>query len=410
MEDYGERELEKEGIGDEFSLIRERLDSAGVEGQLKTSLFGGYAKKGVEEIISTYKDMVSMMQDSFEYQLRELTAEKERIGTERMVLKKQLQDELDKNRETIQLQQQYEELLRDHERAIKELEVNCFERQRLEQEYKELSREYEEFKIRQKEELNNKQESVSEGVPEGESVRRMMIQLEEMTRYCEVMEEEQKNLEDQLRSMKTIGEELSRMSEKYDQSRSELNEARKKYMSLQRENQSMNQEMESASQIIAEIMEQFERKEKENTELRQQLREYKQQLMTVKKEKLESDTAYVLLMELNNKREEELQKSIEELEAARSEAADLKRRNKELENNKIIRIQAGPGAGGTKQEQPEADNQTINDQETDMQKMKALLERAESVSKRLSGEEVSNTKVDGADSKIEYPIIETEVL
>lgn len=224
------------------------------------------------------------MQDSFEYQLRELTAEKERIGTERMVLKKQLQDELDKNRETIQLQQQYEELLRDHERAIKELEVNCFERQRLEQEYKELSREYEEFKIRQKEELNNKQESVSEGVPEGESVRRMMIQLEEMTRYCEVMEEEQKNLEDQLRSMKTIGEELSRMSEKYDQSRSELNEARKKYMSLQRENQSMNQEMESASQIIAEIMEQFERKEKENTELRQQLREYKQQLMTVKKE------------------------------------------------------------------------------------------------------------------------------
>ena len=182
MEDYGERELEKEGRGDEFSLIRERLDSAGVEGQLKTSLFGGYAKKGVEEIISTYKDMVSMMQDSFEYQLRELTAEKERIGTERMVLKKQLQDELDKNRETIQLQQQYEELLRDHERAIKELEVNCFERQRLEQEYKELSREYEEFKIRQKEELNNKQESVSEGVPEGESVRRMMIQLEEMTR------------------------------------------------------------------------------------------------------------------------------------------------------------------------------------------------------------------------------------
>lgn len=410
MEDYGERELEKEGRGDEFSLIRERLDSAGVEGQLKTSLFGGYAKKGVEEIISTYKDMVSMMQDSFEYQLRELTAEKERIGTERMVLKKQLQDELDKNRETIQLQHQYEELLRDHERAIKELEVNCFERQWLEQEYKELSREYEEFKIRQKEELNNKQESVSEGVPEGESVRRMMIQLEEMTRYCEVMEEEQKNLEDQLRSMKTIGEELSRMSEKYDQSRSELNEARKKYMSLQRENQSMNQEMESASQIIAEIMEQFERKEKENTELRQQLREYKQQLMTVKKEKLESDTAYVLLMELNNKREEELQKSIEELEAARSEAADLKRRNKELENNKIIRIQAGPGAGGTKQEQPEVDNQTINDQETDMQKMKALLERAESVSKRLSGEEVSNTKVDGADSKIEYPIIETEVL
>ena len=45
-----------------------------------------------------------------------------------------------------------------------------------------------------------------------------------------------------------------------------------------------------------------------------------------------------------------------------------------------------------------------------MQKMKALLERAESVSKRLSGEEVSNAKADGADSKIEYPIIETEVL
>ena len=46
-----------------------------------------------------------------------------------------------------------------------------------------------------------------------------------------------------------------------------------------------------------------------------------------------------------------------------------------------IRDRAGPGAGGTKQEQPEVDNQTINDQETDMQKMKALLERAESVSK-----------------------------
>lgn len=410
MEDYGERALENEGRGDEFRLIRERLDSAGVEGQLKVSLFGGYAKKGVEEIINTYKDMVSMMQDSFEYQLKELTAEKERIGTERTVLKKQLQDELDKNKESILLRQQYEELLSDHERAIKELEVNCAERRRLEQEYHELSRQYEEFKSRQKNEVNNKPESAAGGAPEGESVRRMMIQLEEMTRYCEVMEEEQKNLEDQLRSMKTIGEELSRMSEKYDQSRSELNEARKKYMSLQRENQSMNQEMESAGQIIAEIMDQFERKEKENTELKQQLRDCKQQLMKVKKEKLESETAYVHLMELNNKWEEELQKSNEELEAARKEAADLKRRNKELENHKIIQIQTGTGIRPAKSEPLGADSQTVNEPEADMQRLKALMERAENVSKRMSGEAVSNTKEDGMDRKKESSVIEIEVL
>lgn len=410
MEGYGERELEKEGRGDELRLIRERLDNAGVEGQLKTSLFGGYAKKGVEEIINTYRDMVSMMQDSFEYQLKELTAEKERIGTERSVLKKQLQEELNKNKETLLLQQQYEELLRDHERAIKELEANCTERQRLEREYHELSRQYEEFKRRQMEELNNREETASKGAAEGESVRRMMIQLEEMTRYCEVMEEEQRNLEDQLRSMKTIGEELSRMSEKYEQSRSELNEARKKYMSLQRENHSMNQEMESASQIIAEIMEQFERKEQENTELKHQLRECKQQLMTVKKEKLESETAYVRLMEQNNKWEEELQKSSEALEAARREAAELKRRNKELENNKIIRLQAGPGTETARPEPSGVNNQAAKDQEADMQRLKALLERAESVSKRLSGDEEANTKEDSTDGNKEYPVIETEVL
>lgn len=65
--------------------------------------------------------------------------------------------------------------------------MNCFERT-AGAGIKELSRSMKNLRLGRRKELN-KQESVSEGVPEGESVRRMMIQPEEMTRYCEVMEE-----------------------------------------------------------------------------------------------------------------------------------------------------------------------------------------------------------------------------
>ncbi len=283
--------------------------------------------------------------------------------------------------------------------------MSADEREKLKEEYSRLTSQFEELK---------KVQSAAEGpLPEGESIKRMMVQLEEMTRYCEVMEDEQKNLEEQLHSMNTIAEELARMSEKYEKSRIELRDARRKYQRLQKENQSLDQEMASAGQVIAEIMEQYERKEEENTKLRQQIKEYRQQLMTVKKEKLEHESAYVEMMEQTGKLEEQLQTVRDELENARKELAELQRRNRDLENNKIIRIQTSVPEDKQGEAQLNAEkNRTEDFEDSSRQKMKELLQRAEMVSKRITEGGAENSGQDGSkpDDEKQDIVIESEVL
>lgn len=93
MEEYGRNELENLHRSDEFRVIRERFEKMDMMEQLKTTMFGGYSKKDVLEVITTYKEMVAMMQDNFDFQLKQLTAERERISNERTVLKRQLNEE-----------------------------------------------------------------------------------------------------------------------------------------------------------------------------------------------------------------------------------------------------------------------------------------------------------------------------
>ncbi len=85
MEEYRQKAAEDQDRRDEFTLFRQQFDKENVEEQLKTTVFGGYSKKKVQEIINTYKEMVSMMQESFDFQLKELTAERERVCSERAV-------------------------------------------------------------------------------------------------------------------------------------------------------------------------------------------------------------------------------------------------------------------------------------------------------------------------------------
>ena len=386
MEEYGKRELESQPRFDEFHQIREHFNGEDVLEQLKTTMFGGYSKKHVREAINTYKEMVAIMQESFDFQLKELTAERERVSNERTILKRQLNEELEKNKEIIQKERKYEELMKEYEEAVQELELSREERKRLQEDYLSVKRQYEDLRLKEPEQQ-----------PAGESeiVHRLMERLDEMTGYCETMEEEQKTLEEQLRSMAMIGEELTRMSEKYEQNRLELKDARKKNQRLRDENRSLNQEMESAGQIISEIMEQFEEKEEENTRLKQQLKENRLQLMSVKKDKLEQESMYLSMMEHTCQMEEEMLRQEKELELTKKELEFAKNRCKELENNKVIRLQG-----------PSVESEEPDDEKEEKKKMEDLLKRAENLSKRLSREDSEAE----AQKNGQFSVIESEVL
>lgn len=344
MEEYEKNEMENYPRHDEFRQIREQFNGEDVLEQLKTTMFGGYSKKHVREAINTYKEMVTIMQESFDFQLKDLAAERERISNERAVLKRQLNEELEKNKEALHKERQYQELMKEYEDAVQELELSREEKKRLQEDYQSVKHQYDDFRSKETEQIP---------ASESDTVRSLMEQLEEMASYCETMEEEQKTLEEQLRSMTLIGEELTRMSEKYEKARVELKDARKKNQRLRDENRSLNQEMESAGQIISEIMEQFEGKEEENTRLKQQLKENRIQLMSVKKGKLEQESANLSLMEHICQLEEEMQQQEKELELAKKELELARKRCKELENGKVIRLQ-GPSA---ESDPPKAESQ-----------------------------------------------------
>lgn len=380
MEEYGKKELENYPRQDEFHQIREHFNGEDVLEQLKTTMFGGYSKKHVREAINTYKEMVTIMQESFDFQLKDLAAERERISNERTLLKRQLNEELEKNKEILHKEHQYQELMKEYEDAVRELELSREEKKKLHEDYQSVRRQYEELRLK---------EAEQSPVSESDTVRSLLERLDEMTSYCEAMEAEQKTLEEQLRSMTLIGEELSRMSEKYEQNRLELKDARKKNQRLRDENRSLNQEMESAGQIIAEIMEQFEGKEEENTRLKQQLKENRIQLMSVKKDKLEQESSYLSLMEHTCQLEEEMQRQEKELELTKKELEMTKLRCRELENHKVIRLQG-----------PTIETEEPDEEEDNRRKMEELLKRAEDISRRMSNDETEET----------FSVVESEVL
>lgn len=157
---------------DELSDIRRQYEQAELEESLKGVLFGGYSKKKVNEVISTYKEMVGWMQESFDYRLSELNKEKERICNERVVLKKQLGEELEKNKklsaleeETKQWKRQYLDLREQYEASDKELQLSLEEKEKLFRDYKTAENRLKELEQKlkeQREQLAQQREQIAQ--------------------------------------------------------------------------------------------------------------------------------------------------------------------------------------------------------------------------------------------------------
>lgn len=377
---------EEEAKTDEINDIRRQYEQAELEESLKKVLFGGYSKKKVNEVISTYKEMVGWMQESFDYRLGELNKEKERICNERVVLKKQLSEELEKNKkmsileeEARRWEQQYQELRERYEASDLELQLSREEKDKLYREYKaakkrlqELEQELQELKeelVRQSElahqkeieyqkELACQKELVQQELKEWEGaagagrdeaiapgdgslvVAALTLQLEELTAYCESMETQQRSLELQISSMKNISQELEKLSSQYEENQIELKDARRKYLNAKNENRALNSEMESTGRILEDILAQFEQKESENDILRREVSEFQEQLMAVKREKLAQERASLNYMERAYNAEKECKEAREETARLKKELEELQRKCISLENSKVIKIQS----------------------------------------------------------------------
>ena len=354
---------------DELGDIRRQYEQAELEESLKTVLFGGYSKKKVNEIISTYKEMIDWMQGNFDYRLKELSAEKERVCNERVILKKQLNEELEKNKKLDSLledteywKSQYEELMARYEAADRSLLTTQEEQEELLRQCSVTSKRLEELEAeleilrKQKQSAPPKQqvEQVEQASPQpyepasasgGDTalIAALTRQLEDLTTYCESMENQQRSLEAQISSMKNISQELEKLSLQYEENQAELKDVRRKYNSVKNENYSLNSEMESTSQILEEILVQFEQREQENDRLHQEINEYQEQLMAVKKEKLAQDQSNLTYMERAYHAEKEMQKTQEELRRTQKELEELRKEYSSLENSKVIKIQSAAG-------------------------------------------------------------------
>ena len=430
-----EEELKEPDKTDELSDMRREYEQADLEQSLKHVLFGGYSKKKVNEVLGTYKEMIRWMQESFDYRLKELNEEKERVWNERVVLKKQLSAELEKNKNIIALQeeaerrkQQYEEdcaVLREQLSA--ELEKNKDiialqeEAERWKQQYEEdcavlkqqLSAELEKMKkmdsleeeaerwkqqyqgMKEKYELScTELQRVSEekaerlvqlAEAEGSSslIESLTSQLEELTVYCESMEKQQRSLEIQISSMKNISQELERLSAQYEENQVELKDARLRYANVKNENRALNSEMESTGRILEEILEQFEQKEAENDILRRQVNEFQTQLLVIKREKLTQEQANLNYMERTYAAERERQEDREELYRVKKELEELRKKCDSLENSKVIKIQSVA-------EPKEADL-------SEKERIEMILKRASSVAERAAEQGEKSVKEDTAE-------------
>lgn len=391
---------------DELSEMRREYEQAELEESLKSVLFGGYSKKKVNEVVSTYKEMIHWMQESFDYRLKELSEEKERVWNERVVLKKQLGEELEKNKkidvlkkeaeqwkqqmeEAEHWKQQYQEdcaalkeqlsIEKDKNKKIGSLEAAA---ERWQHQYQEMKEKYE-LTFMELQRLNEEKAQfsavpISDGEGSMSLIASLSSQLEELTTYCESMEKQQRSLEIQISSMKNISQELERLSAQYEENQTELKEARLRYANVKNENHALNSEMESTGRILEEILEQFEQKEAENDILRREVDEFQTQLLAVKRDKLAQEQANLSYMERAYTAERERQEDREELYRVKKELEELRKKCDSLENSKVIKIQSVP--------MPK--DEGISEKE----RIEEILKRASSVVVRAAEQEEKNTK------------------
>lgn len=378
---------------DELSDIRKEYEQAELEESLKRVLFGGYSKKKVNEVLNTYKEMIQWMQESFDYRLKELSEEKERVWNERVVLKKQLSAELEKNKEIDSLKEEAEYWKQQHENdcaALRmqlrvELEKNK-ETDSLkeaaahwEQQYQSVREKYE-HSYRELQRVMEEQTQLppAQGAEDSSTlIAALTNQLEELTSYCESMEKQQKSLETQISSMKNISQELDRLSVQYEENQVELKTVRLKYANAKNENYALNSEMESTGRILEDILGQFEEKEAENDMLRREIDGMQAQLLAVKRDKLTQEQANLSYMERAYTAEKELQEGKEELYRLKKEMEELRRKCDSLENSKVIKIQsmAVPKEEGL----------------TEKERIEGILKRASTVVERAAGQGEKDT-------------------
>ncbi|RGY97922.1 hypothetical protein [Clostridium sp. AM58-1XD] len=419
---------------DELSDMRREYEQADLEESLKRVLFGGYSKKKVNEVLSTYKEMIRWMQESFDYRLKELNEEKERVWNERVVLKKQLSAELEKNKKTESLKeeaerwkQQYEDdcitlkkqlnaqiekngniiaLKEEAERWKRQYKDDCAvlkkqlnveleknkkldlleeEAERWKQQYQGMKEKYERSYTelqRVNEEKTNRPAQATDEEGSSSLIISLTSQLEELTSYCESMEKQQRSLEIQISSMKNISQELERLSAQYEENQAELKDARLRYANVKNENNALNSEMESTGRILEEILEQFEQKEAENDVLRRQVDEFQEQLLAVKREKLTQEQANLSYMERAYTAERERQEDREELYLVKKELEELRKKCDSLEKSKVIKIQSVA-------EPKEAE---ISEKE----RIERILKRASSVAERAAEQGEKSVREDTA--------------
>lgn len=311
------KDLDKEE--DDFLDIRQRSEQEELDSQLKTVLFGGYSKKRVKNVLGGYKHMMENMQEGFEAQLDDMTIEKERLMSEREILKKQLNEELEKGKDTEKLLLQLKELEEEKDKLEKEIiilenQVKAAEADRSAKDVEELETAY--MKLQEqhktlKAEYEKKQEdydrlsverptedSTQRGsLPDNMSIKDLKEQLRNLDEYCSEMERQQESLETQLNSMQTINRELDKIAMEYENRKVEYKEYQKKFHEVRNENDSLNRELESAGKVLDEVLAQFESKEVENEQLKKNLDGERVRIMDAMKQKLQLETERVDLTE-----------------------------------------------------------------------------------------------------------------
>lgn len=224
----------------------------------KGCLIGGFNKKSVKAALEGYKEMLKEMQENYNTQLHDISVEQRKTINECGILKRQLKDAIYKNKNASELQDQFdllnaavkekdeklrqlEEMLKSAldegeslkreipklqlEKAVLKDENSALlkEKTTLEEQYKELKADYDRLAAAKDGGWENKMSK--------DRAKDFTGQLESITVYSEVLEQQQANLERQLESMKTISQEMSTIKKGFNICKEELKEYQKKYRS-----------------------------------------------------------------------------------------------------------------------------------------------------------------------------------
>lgn len=260
-----EDERKEPGKTDELNDMRREYEQAELEESLKHVLFGGYSKKKVNEVLSTYKEMIRWMQESFDYRLKELNEEKERVWNERVVLKKQLSAELEKSKKIDALKEEAERLKRQYEDDCIVLKKQLSGEQEknknviaLKEEAERRKRQYEDDCIALKKQLSAEQEKNKTIITLKEEAERLKRQYEN---DCTVLKKQLSAELEKNKKMDSLEEEAERwrqqyqgMKEKYELSCTELQR-----VSEEKANRPVQAvDAESSSSLIASLTSQLE--------------------------------------------------------------------------------------------------------------------------------------------------------